>query len=106
MRGDGPAEAWIEKHGTELVIPVTRDREKQRMEYPDWQGRKHVLEEQRVDLTGPKKTIVLDVYGRARVLSPVDADRVLRTRLRDYLDDGDPSANRPPLAPVGGAEER
>jgi hypothetical protein len=89
----------IEKHGTELVIPVSRDRETKRLDLVDCLGRTHVIEEQRIDLRGPKKTIVVDVYGRARVLSPKDADRVLGTRLRDYLDNGDPSPAGP-VAPV------
>lgn len=86
----------IEKHGKELVIPVSRDRVEKRVELVDLLGRKCVVEEQRIDLTGPKKTMVLDVYGRLRVLKPKDAERILRTHLRDYLDQGDPS----PAGPV------
>jgi hypothetical protein len=86
----------IEKHGKELVIPVSRDRVEKRVELVDLLGRKCVVEEQRIDLTGPKKTMVLDVYGRLRVLEPKDAERILRTRVRDYLDQGDPS----PAGPV------
>jgi hypothetical protein len=92
-------ELRIEKHGTELVVPVSRDRERKRLEVVDCLGRKHVLEEQRIDLSGPKKTIVLDLYGHLRVLSAADAQRILRTRLRDYLDNGDPSPAGP-VAPV------
>ncbi|MBN1588499.1 MAG: hypothetical protein JW888_03200 [Pirellulales bacterium] len=86
----------VEKRGTELVTRLGRDGTMKRAELLDWLGRTHVIESQRIDLAGPKKTIVLDAYGRLRVLGPDDARRILHTRLRDYLDNGDPS----PAGPV------
>ena len=94
---------YIEKRGMELMVPLGRERKRQ-VELVDCLGRKHALKEQQIDLTGPKKTLVLDNYGRLRELSKKDAERILRTRLRDYLDNGDPSPAGP-VAPVKKKQE-
>ena len=79
--------------GKEFAVALVSE-EKKRIDLVDCLGRVHILQEQRIDLTGEKKTIVIDVYGRARVLPSGDAQRLLKSRRRDYL-------NEDELSPVG-----
>jgi hypothetical protein len=96
-----PHRTWpmlcLTNHGEEIVNAVSLYRENMRLEGVDRFGRKCAAEEQRVDLRGPKKTLVYDNYFRLRELSAVDAERILRTHLRDYLDSGDPDPAGPRL---------
>jgi hypothetical protein len=82
----------IVNHGREIVNALSEYEDVKRLGVVDSFGRKWTLEEQRIDLSGPKKTIVSDGYRNLRVLSQADAERILRTRQRDYLDkdDADP----------------
>ena len=101
------AELWplelkvqFRNRGKEFAVALESEGKK-RIELTDCLGRKHVLEEQRIDLSGEKKTIVIDVYGRTRVLSTPDAERLLKSRRRDYLDEGESS----PVGPVCPAKQ-